>query len=173
MSFSWTLRRLVTSTGTITGCQTLLWKSCPLSICDEIALGVMLVRLRLCSMALNVQALPFILKFIASICELHPPFCFYLKLQFWFRGGANYRGGAGQAERGRRKKEANHHVTKQVMEDDKEAGCPEVWFDFHNEYLPSCFALCTVYLNFRFISRPTDTINFKPSLISVSQDVLS
>jgi len=42
-------------------------------------------------------------------------FCshFCLKLWFWLWGGADYWGGIGQAERrGRRKKEANCHVTK-------------------------------------------------------------
>lgn len=59
------------------------------------------------------------------------------------------------------------------MEDEKEIVRPEVWFDFHNEYLPSCFALCIVFLNFHFISRPTGTTDFKPSLISLPQRVFS
>lgn len=37
----------------------------------------------------------------------------------------------------------------------------------------TCFALSIVFLNLHFISTPTDTINFKPYLVSLLQDVLS
>lgn len=92
--------------------------------------------------------------------------CFCLKLWFWIWGGTNYRGGVGQVERrGRRKKETHCHTTKQAMEDEKEVICPEVWFDFHNEYLLSCFAL--FFLNFHFSSAPIHKINSWPPLVSL------
>lgn len=59
------------------------------------------------------------------------------------------------------------------MEDEKEVVSSKVWFEFHNICLPSFFVLCSIFLKFHFISRPTDTINLKTYVIFCSLHLLS